>query len=84
MMIDPTQSDHDLLVALNTKFDIWIARSNDHEVRLRDLEARPDPSGLPERVRSLELTKAKALGFMLATNTGLTILIASVVHFTHF
>ena len=38
-MVDP-QTDHDLLVVINTKLDILVNNVTDHESRLRRLELK--------------------------------------------
>ena len=35
------RSDHDLLIAMNTKLDIALNRQEDQERRIRDVESRP-------------------------------------------
>jgi hypothetical protein len=39
-------SDHDLLVRIDTKLDIYTARQNDHETRIRRLEQLGIVTGL--------------------------------------
>ncbi len=35
---DQTQNDHDLLIEINTKLDLFMARQGDQETRIRRLE----------------------------------------------
>lgn len=35
------RSDHDLLIAMNTKLDIALTRQDDQERRIREVESRP-------------------------------------------
>lgn len=72
------RTDHDLLIAMNTKLDIALSRVDDQERRLREVEARPagDPvvkvrvDDHETRLRSVEADRVRMLGYLAATAVG--------------
>lgn len=75
------RSDHDLLIAMNTKLDIALNRQEDQERRIRDVESRP--VGSPDvkakvddhetRIRQLEVRSIFLAGVAAAVSAGGTV-----------
>jgi hypothetical protein len=69
------RTDHDLLIAMNTKLDIVLTRQEDQERRLRDVEARPagDPvvhrqvDDHEKRLRGIEAERIRMLAYLAAS-----------------